>query len=293
MTEDLIAELSQEEPSDFHAAILDRAKALVKRSRSDMAKHYSQWDMQDQVYRGERKLDAEDTEHEREGKPTKMVVPNTFAQVMTFASFLFLMFNQNKTFFELSPVGEEDYGTKKQDSETLLEQNLRKNQWNTLLFQHLLDIGRFGPAIMECSWTRKISRAFVTPEPSVVNVQGVSATLRPGSGWQDFVKYEGNLIRAVSPYRFFPDTRHPLTDFQKGEFCASEEDYSMGQLYDLQSTGEVAGVQFIQELPRDLERERGAATRSSIVGSMGTRNALASTRTINLQTSSSPNSSGG
>ena len=44
-------------------------------------------------------------------KPVKMVIPSTFAQVMTFTSFLFLLFTQNRSFYELVPTGDEDYGT--------------------------------------------------------------------------------------------------------------------------------------------------------------------------------------
>jgi hypothetical protein len=199
----------------------------------------------------------------QQDKPVKMVVPNTFAQVMTFSSFLFLLFTQNRTIFSLQPTGDEDYGTKQQDCETMLERDCRHNMWNTILFQHLLDIGRFGPSIMECSWTRDVMHAYVAPEPKVVNLNGVQSEVRGGSEWQEFVKYEGNLVRTVSPYRFFPDTRFPLTEFQRGEFCAAEEEYSMGQLRQLQSAGEIAGVDNIEALSPTFSQERGGETRMS------------------------------
>ncbi len=257
-------ELNKAQPSKFHEEILTHARSLVKMSRSKMARHYDDWDLQDQVYRGERFLDKEDVEQATKGKPVKMVVPNTFAQVMTFSSFLFLMFKQNTKFFELVPTGDEDYGTKQQDCETMLERDLRHNRWSYLLFQHLLDVGRFGPGVLECSWTRKLSRAYVSPEPTVTNYNNVDVTVREGSDWQEFVKYEGNLIRAVSPYRWFPDTRFPLVDFQKGEFCAAEEEYSIASLRQLEKEGEVAGVDFIQPLPTNLDQVRGGVTRTSI-----------------------------
>ena len=75
-----------------------------------------------------------DAEQEMRGKPIKMVVPSTFAQVMTFTSFLFLLYTQNKTFYELLPTGDEDYGTKHRDMEKVLESDTRANQWNAMLF---------------------------------------------------------------------------------------------------------------------------------------------------------------
>lgn len=266
MTQDVINQLNKREPENkFHDDLLSHAKALVKMSRSKMSEYYSTWDLQDSVYHGERQPDVEDKEQSVRGKPVKMVVPNTFAQVMTFSSFLFLMFNQNRTFYELNPTGNEDYGTKEQDCELILERDLRRNRWNTLLFQHLLDVGRFGPGILECCWTRKLSRAYITPEPVVINYNGVDVETRADSEWAEYVKYEGNLVRAVSPYRFFPDTRHPLVDFQKGEFCAAEEEYSMTRLYELEQEGEVAGVDHIQSLPSNWFSERGGATRASVI----------------------------
>lgn len=262
MTQDLVDALNRKEVKPFHDQLLKHGLSLIKQSRSRMSSFYNEWDVQNDVFRGNRYLDSDDLTQARRGKPTKMVVPNTFAQVMTFASFLFLMFNQNRTFFELMPSGEEDYGEKEQDIERILERDLRHNQWNKLLFQHLLDVGRFGPSIIETGWTRKITRAYVESKPMVVNYNNVQVNMHPGSDWQEFVKYEGNLVRCVSPYRFFPDTRFPLTDFQRGEFCGAEEEYSMSLLRDLQVAGEVAGVDHIQPLAANWGTLRGGQTRT-------------------------------
>lgn len=243
-------------------ALLSHVRGLVKMSRSFMSRFYKDWDHQDLVYHGERWPDADDKEQSIKGKPMKMVVPHTYAQVHTFSSFLFLLFNQNPTFYELNPGGDSDFGTKRHDCEHVLERDLRKNQWNRLLFQHLTDLGRFGPAILECSWERQLTRAYVTPEPVMVNYAGQQVEVRPGSEWTEFVKYEGNRLRCTSPYRFFPDTRFPLVDFQRGEFCASEEEFSMGQLRDMEEAGEVAGVDKIRPFGRNWMDARGGETRT-------------------------------
>lgn len=275
MIESVTSNLNAEKPSPFHQHLLTHALALTKMSRSQMSRRYCDWDRQDEVYRGVRSFDRDDMEQAIKGKPVKMVMPNTFAQVMTFSSFLFLMFNQNRTFFELTPSGDEDYGFKQRDCEEILERDLRHNKWNTMLFQHLLDIGRFGPAILECSWTRKITRAYVEGQPIVANYQGVETQVRTGSEWREYIKYEGNLVRAVSPYRFLPDTRFPLVDFQKGEFCAAEEEYSIAALRGLMAAGEVAGVDKIQAFGPNWSQLRGGETRTTLDTSRGNdRNSL-------------------
>jgi hypothetical protein len=264
MTPDVIAQLNKEDDkSPLHKALLEHGLQLVKMSRGKMSESYGTWDMHDQVFRGLRYFDRDDIEQSRQGKPVKMVVPNTFAQVMTFDSFLFLMFNQNRTFFELVPTGDEDYGDKEKDMELLLQRDLRKNQWNATLFQHLLDVGRFGVGVNECYWTKEMTHAYLQPEPKVVTYNTVESTIRSGSAWQEFVKYEGNLVRPISPYRWYPDTRFPLTEFQRGEFCACEEEFSITSLRALEDAGEVAGIDHIKELNPNFTKLRGGESRFS------------------------------
>jgi len=265
MVPHLTEELKKEAVSDFHEQLLRECLEDVKRSRSRMSKNYSKWDMHDEVFRGERRLDEEDVKQAIKDKPTKMVVPNTFAQVMTFTSFLFLLFKQNATFFELKPTGSEDYGQKWEDSENILNRDWNRSNGSKNLFQFLLDVGRFGTGILETSWTEETTKIFVKPTPQDITqiLAGVPLTAPAASAaeWKTFTKFEGNLIRSVSPYRWFPDPSFPISDFNKGNFCASEEDFTMAGLRKLEDDGLVAGVDFIQGLPKNLEATRGAITR--------------------------------
>jgi hypothetical protein len=266
MTPDVIKALSRES-GDLEPPLnqlLTEAKNLIQQSRSKMSTYYSDWDLQDMVFRGERMPDKEDVTQAEKGKPIKMVIPNTHAQCMTFASFLFLMYFQNERLFELKPTSAESYGVAKEDAEILLEHNMRVNEQSRLMFQFLLDIGRFGPSVLEVGWTRKLSKINAPAQPSVVNVQGATITTNPGSEWQDVIKYEGNRVTNLSPYHWLPDCNFPLTDFQKGEFCASEEIFTMAALYELENNGEVAGVDFIRPFPATWQDMRGATTRYNL-----------------------------
>ncbi len=262
--------LSTEDPEDaFHAALLRHAKRLMAMSKSSRVMNYDGWDLQERVFRGEIIPDSEDKKNVTQGRPVKVIMPTCYAQVMTFVSFHFLQFSQGETFFQLRPTGDEDFGTKKWDSELTLEFQLRKNEWNAKLFQHLLDTGRFGEGILEVSWTKEMMRAWIARETEAPEVNGVEGESRTEAGWEEYIKYEGNKIRNVSPYRFFPDTRHALVDFQKGEFCAIEEEYSMNQLYELEASGEVAGVKYIQPIVTDKTVLGGATIADVMSGLRG------------------------
>lgn len=258
---------AKEQNDKYHTALLEHVKRCVKKSRMAMGKFYSLWDKQDSVFRGEIEPDRDDRRQELKGNPTKMVVPNGFAQIMTFVSFLFLMYKQNRRFYELVATGDEDAGTKKEDSEVLLERDCRANQWDTLVFQFLLDTAKFGLGVVEDDWTKETTRAWIVPDPAMVSSDGGATTeVEQEGSWQEFVKFEGNLVKNVSPYHFFPDTDFPLSEFQRGEFCAVEEEYAVGQLRQMEKDGVVAGIKHIEGLPRNWMTERGAETRWSLKG---------------------------
>lgn len=247
MLEHVKEELGREEPSPTLEKLLESCLSNVKASRSVMSKAYCGWDLQDQVYRGERTLDKDDVKEARQGKPTKMVVPYTHSQVMVFVSFLFLLFKQNSNPFELEPTGEEDYGSKWKDCEAVLKRDWTKSYGSRVLFQFLLDTARFGTAPLEVRWDKQTVKCWVAPEDPIQSVLGgvpVSAPQAPG--YQEFLKFEGNVIRNVSPYRWFPDTTFPICDFEKGNFCFTEEDFTMGGLRQLEKDGMVHGVEHIE-----------------------------------------------
>lgn len=267
MTPHVTVELRKEEVSEFHSTLLTECLADMKRSRGVMSGYYSNWDLQDEVYRGERQLDSDDVKQAQRDKPVKMIVPNTFAQVMTFTSFLFLLFKQNTNMFELTPSGSEDFGTKWRDCETVLQRDWSRSDGSRVLFQHLLDVARFGTAPLETCWTKETKQIYVVPEaPMQSSLDGVSLSTPLAGGYQKFTTFEGNRVRAVSPYRWFPDTTFPICEHHRGDFCASEEDWTMTGLRQLEADGEVAGVDYITEGPRNFlaaNGPRGGPTRTS------------------------------
>lgn len=240
--------------------LLAHFRGLVNMSRDAMATHYSTWDAADDSFRGIKVLDSRDVVSERKGEPSKMTVPLTHAQIMTFASFCFLLFTQNRTFFELTPTGDEDFGTRP-DAELVLERDLKKSQFNSRLWQFLLDIARFGVAVMDVSWCEVWHRMLEVVEGEAGNLYGIEITGGVSEIESKVLRFEGNEVTNVSPYCFFPDTRIPLTDFQKGEFCAIEQEYTMTRLRELEADGYVNGVDEIQKMPDSMWKGRAGKSR--------------------------------
>ena len=251
------AELSQKNPTQFHAKLLEHCKSLIDMSRSDMSNYYDRWDSAALVYKGERYADDEDKKAAKSGAPTKIVVPLTYAQVQTFVAFAMGLLQQREHFYELEGTGEEDHRSAKL-GEALLDQNLEFNQFSTLLYQYLLNIGRFSLGVLKTSWVRETESVWVEED---VPVSGLGAMRLLGQLFnpaprvpekrqvrKEQVAYAGNKIESISPFCFYPDTRFPLTRFQDGEFCGDESEVSMTMLRKNEKDGLYAGVEHIEKI---------------------------------------------
>lgn len=214
--------------SPQHSALLKHVKSLADISRGEMAKNYTTWDEHDMVFRSKKKVDREDQIAKTEGKPAKMIVPLTYSQIVTFVAFSVMSITQNARFFELEPTGTED-NPLTEPIELILERDLRKNQWNAFLIQFFLDIGRFGIGAAEVCYREDYRWIRINKTEDVEGAFGV-ATQKETSGFEQIPVFIGNKIYPVSPYRFLPDTRIPLTRYQEGEFCGSEDVFSLSSL---------------------------------------------------------------
>lgn len=239
--------------------LLTRCKELVKLSRDDMSQYYDGWDIADATYRGERRLDEQDKKAADRGEPVKVVVPLSKSQIQTFVSVISYMFTQRDYMFELGGAGVEDVKPAKL-CQAVMERDLNYNCFKgILLTQWATDIGRYGIGVLKTDWTRKtIPQLVMVPDPKYQPQEGMAAQMEPPmvKQYQDVTQYLGNRMRVISPYRFFPDTRLPLTRYREGEFCADENDYSIADLRDLATAGTVAGIDDIPMFTMDALANR-------------------------------------
>ena len=241
--EDFIkTELELEEMSDWHKALLKHCKNLTDMSRKKMKEKYGTWRTANDTYRGLRPADRDDVKANERGEPVKMVVPLTFAQVQTFVAFCLTLYTQRERMFELVGVEENDHKAAK-IGEALLQRDLVKNCYEQKLYQLLLDVARFGIGIMKTSWREEVSMTSVEKE-GVMSETGIMGM--PMMEEQRTVTSQGNVIDNISPFRFYPDVRLPLSRFQEGEFVSSEEVQTMVTLRQLEREGEVAGLKWVE-----------------------------------------------
>lgn len=246
MNEAVKKELDREEHTQFHSDLLDKCKTLVKTSRDKMSEFYEVWDERQRVYDSERLPDKQDKKSQKHGEPVKMVIPITYAQVNTFIAFCMMLFKQRPKFYELDPQSFDDHNIQS-TCEQLLSKDLADNKFMGVLYQFLLDIGKFGLGVIKHGWETKVDFITEIEEVPGRTVFGVPVTKgKQIASRRQITRREGNKIMSVSPYRFFPDTRLPLTRLQEGEFCASEDEYGRHALRAMEASGDVAGIKHVK-----------------------------------------------
>mgnify|MGYP003643381798 CR=1 FL=1 len=265
MDQKIKSELEQKNPSVFHVALLEHCKSLVLMSMTAMSQFYDEWDSAQDAYAGVSRQKKADKTAEERGEPTHLVVPLTYAQVQTFIAFAMNLLQQREHFFELEGTGEEDHRSAKL-GEALLNHNLEKNNFSQLLYQFLLDIGRFSIGVIKHCWVREThmvwTKELVPQASNPFMLLGKMFGAQTKEEWQDVKKemtsYVGNRLTAISPYRFYPDTRLPLTRFQEGEFCASEDEVTRSSLVNKEFDGVYAGVAHVQDMKKEVwDKRRG------------------------------------
>lgn len=256
MDDELKKLLSQQEEPENIRRLREELCKQHKQSRSKMATRFENWDYNLSIYKGIRHKDQEDLDARKNREPEKFVVPLTYTQVQTFVTFAFLLYKQNERFYEFLATGPEDESYK-DISERLVQRDLNHNNWDTVLYNSLLDNSRMGLGVVKSYWKKDL-----VDVPAVLPgqiTQAVAGPLAGATGAQpttiQAVKYEGNCVVNVDPYRFLPDLRLPLTRWREGQFVADECEYHISKLKDWEAQGLVTGTEFIAPIDQTKYKE--------------------------------------
>lgn len=251
MDQIFIDELSAKEHNKFISSLKDQCIQSVDMSRDRMRDYYGHWEEQQRVYRAWRELDEDDKKALQEGRPRKQVIPESYAKVQTFVSFVQALFFQRARFFQVDPTGMEDHMAREL-TEKVLDADTKHNKWFNIVGQHAKDIARFGLGVLKHTWTEEMAYISEDVMSGGIRAFGKRIGARHEVIQRPVVKRRGNKIKNVSPFDFYPDPRVALSDFEDGEFCADECDININKLFELQLQGVVAGIEHI--VPVDGDR---------------------------------------
>lgn len=224
--------------SELHKKLAKMLMSRIRFAQKGQEQRHSEWSRaEDNVlaFVPESDLDARRrTERENKGEPkyTTIMIPYTYAMLMTMHTYL------TSVFFARTPVHQFSgrHGESEEQTQALEALIAYQNQVGKMMGPYyiwLYDIGKYGVGVIEEYWEKEqaqFSAIQEVPAPSgAVEFDGtpkmVKAQVRvnmPG--------YEGHRLCNISPFDFFPDPRVPVGRFQEGEFCIVRKRLSWEQI---------------------------------------------------------------
>ena len=189
-----------------------------------------------------------------------MTVPLSYAQVNTLVTFLFLLYTQRESIFELTATGDEDFSIR-DESQAVIDREVRQTRFHSKLIHALLDMARFNLGVLKTSW--KYESIEVEKDngfKAMFNTDGTMGDMMEEEN-EEVVLCEGNYVENISPYNFFFDTRLPLTRWKEGRFAADETQVNLKELEQQERDGVYAGTKYVQTFDRKSWNARRDGTR--------------------------------
>lgn len=211
--------------SELHTRVLDYLLTRLRASERKMGDFHNRWRVNERRFQAY--INTQDFEKLLENSNKKgetpsavsITVPYAYATVWTIVTYLVHTFCGRKPIFQCGSYRAEDVEPARK-METMLQFNADKDRLVNTIFQWMIDGQIYGLGVTRTLWTteyRKRNR-YVSGAPL-----GVAApNLLPDTQMlqeESYLCYEGNQVRNIDPYHFFPDPRVPMEEVnRRGEF---------------------------------------------------------------------------
>lgn len=221
------------ESSLWQKNLCEQVRKWMSASATKMSTYHDEWDSNSYVYRGWRVADKQDVAAIKDGEPTKIIIPITYAQIQTALSFILSTYQQRKYFLELQGMGPEDVKPSMALTTDLTYQ-LNKQQFILRMYHWLLSALKLGFGVVRIEWDEQYAQVRVgrqVPDNTLSNMMGAmfgrQMPMKTVESVEEVLAYQGNSIRNVSPYGFYPDPSVTIANFQEGAFVGIEEEVSL------------------------------------------------------------------
>ena len=206
-----------------HDALLVKILECFHASDRAMSELRPGWNKADKLYRTfvkETSADAKRRTSRDAGDPqyTTIVLPLSYATLLTAHTFWASVFlSRNPVFQYAARHGEGQ--DKVQAVEALIDYQVRQANMLPVLFNWLLDAGKYGLGVVSNFWTEEVHRTEVeVPQDTALSDIANPDELGPKKEVREIPGYRGNELFSIRPHDFFPDPNVSVTQFQKGEY---------------------------------------------------------------------------
>lgn len=239
--------------SPLHTKILDQLNSRYEFSANRMAGLHKKWMRAEDLFVAwtpEKDVDAiRRMQREQGGKPqyTTIILPYTYAQLMSAHSYWTTVFlGRNPIFQFQGRHGEAEMQV--QALEALIAYQIEIGQMLPCFYFWLMDAGKYGLGVVNDYWCEEV-RSISQLQEIEENILGMgTGQFKKQLVTEQIRSYYGNKLRNVRPYDYYPDTRVPLWDPQKGEFVSSHAEMSWTDLVLKRESGEYVNVDAFKSL---------------------------------------------
>jgi hypothetical protein len=214
--------------SDLGKKILAECRSRVLASEREISSKLSKWsEAEDKAvaYIPERELDRKRRRNRDNGLPeyTTITIPYSYAVLMSAHTYLTSVFMGRNPIVQLSARHGEGM-QKIQANEALIDYQMTVGRNIVPLYIWLYDGLKYGAGVVGCHWEDRIESCTQLTSQQELDPLTGQPTGREIKLQQtrQFATYSGNRVRNVQPQSFLWDTRFPIWDFQKGEYCAEK-----------------------------------------------------------------------
>lgn len=227
--------------------VLRKLRERFEFSQASMRELHAKWLEDDRRFLA---ILKEGEEEERKGRKKapyrELSLPYSYAMLMAAHTYLTTVFLSRSPIIQLMGRGPDDDQTALV-LENLLDYQLRVGGSIGILNQWLLDILRYGVGVLWVGWTRDVRLVRRVVQGEVFGRKETITTLE--------TTFEGNRLRNIRPYDFYPDPRVPLGALGDGEFCGVLRMWTILELLRLEAAGEVKGVEKLREVLAGTDRK--------------------------------------
>jgi len=213
--------------SKLHDKLSEHLQSRLKMSRDKMSTRYKAMAESEELYAAYVSADDLDTAKENKKKDgseqtfTTINVPYAYAAVMTMHTYISSVFLSRSPTYQVSARhGETEMSV--QSMEALLDYQFVAGNHAMPLYIALFDPLKYGFSVVGQYWDEQTvrTREYIDKKPTFLGMDIPGAKAKRVAVVKDIPGYRGTTLYNVRPQDFFPDTRYPLWQFQKGEFCA-------------------------------------------------------------------------
>lgn len=212
--------------TELHDRVRNKLDAMLHFSRDRMKSHYHRWNVNEQKIQAYTNLndfealaDGMRQKNATPPQPFQVVVPYSYATIHAAATFVATVLLGRKPVFPLLATR----GTQMERSrylEAALQSNLDASRGYETLWQSIWDSFVYGFGPTRITWEERTGKL----------IRWVGGQRELGTG----LKFAGNVVGAIDPYKFYPDPRVPIHQCNvKGDFMFTEVPISETVLKDM------------------------------------------------------------